>query len=105
MHRSEAQAVFRAVRAAVRDLDPLNFEDAPPDEYDDVSGRAARILIDGGTEEEAAEVIVDAFRAHWGVSLGGRDRRKIVKALRAADPRLKRVRFPFLHRVPKPNDE
>jgi hypothetical protein len=99
--RSEAVAVFRAVRAAIRELDPLNLirTGSPRDEYDSVSDRATRVLIDGGTEDEAARAMVDVFRADWGVTLAKRDQRVIAKALRAADPRLKRVRFPFLHRI------
>jgi hypothetical protein len=82
-----ARPSFQELRTALRELNPLSLDD-PGDSYDASATNAIRVLQDGGTAEEAADLVIETLRVEHGVLLQGFVRRLITS--RIQDPRLDR---------------
>jgi len=89
--RQSAQPVYRELRTALRELNPLRLDD-PGDSYDASAANATRVLLNGGTEDEAADLVIETLRVEHGTFLEGRARRRITSQIRDADPRLTTMR-------------
>jgi len=86
-----ARPLYQELRVALRDLNPLGLEE-PGDSYDSAAANAARVLLDGGDDAGAADMVVETLRVEHGILLQGVIRRRMVSRIRAADPRLAEVR-------------
>lgn len=82
MEPERVKGLIHQVRVAFRDVDPLALESAESDEYDDVSFRAASVLLATHSAAEAVSAAEARFRDDWGCTMTGRKRRLLTARLR-----------------------